>query len=541
MLRRNSRKDKFIFEELLAYSRLQKIPRSLRKEFCENHQVSEATFYRMLKDIRKLPIKSAFEKRDTTTSNARKRLNKEQESLLLEGIKKFYLSRQKRSISSAFRETKALFIEAELEIPSLSTFERRIRNLPRRTVQSKRLGSQEYFTSHSPKTDHYTADRPMQIVQMDHTKLDIMVVETITGEVIGRPIITVAVDIYTRIVVAYYIDFFGPNADNVAETICRFGYNEGQFSKNEILTVERPILGLPEKLHMDNAREFKSEALQYGASEYAIELVYRPIGQPHYGGHVESLLKTLSKRIQELPGTTFSNIVQRGSYKSEEHACLSIADLNEIISQFFFIEYHGTIHSGLKRTPLQKLKLAEQEGFKPNLPCKSAPLFKADFSPKLSRKVQRSGINCNAIEYWNEAVQHWYDLAETHVKVIIDRQNITQIQVIGPDQKLYTIPAKDNSLPTISVSAWQQYRRAIKVEAAVGALSDTELAKLISQRHEVVRRAGHKKKSLRKMAEHHRLRGDATPENKTVKSSKTSGTVKFDPNNLFSSSRKLQS
>ncbi len=209
MMKRYLRKDNLIFEELLAVSRLQKIPRSLRKEFCENHQLSEATFYRMLKDVRETPIKSAFEKRNTTILSAKKRLNKEQDRLLLEGIKKFYLSRQKRSISSAFRDTKALFAEAELEIPSLSTFERRIKSLPRKTVQSKRLGSQEYLTSHSPKTDHYYADRPMQIVQMDHTKLDIMVVETITGEIIGRPIITVGVDVYTRIIVAYYIDFFG--------------------------------------------------------------------------------------------------------------------------------------------------------------------------------------------------------------------------------------------------------------------------------------------------------------------------------------------
>ncbi len=48
-----------------------------------------------------------------------------------------------------------------------------------------------------------------------------------------------------------------------------------------------PACGLPELLHLDNAPEFRSEALERGTREYGINLLYRPIGRPHFGGHIE--------------------------------------------------------------------------------------------------------------------------------------------------------------------------------------------------------------------------------------------------------------
>jgi hypothetical protein len=40
----------------------------------------------------------------------------------------------------------------------------------------------------------------------------------------------------------------------------------------------------PQELYVDNAAEFKSEALRRGCEQHGIRLRYRPPGQPHYGG-----------------------------------------------------------------------------------------------------------------------------------------------------------------------------------------------------------------------------------------------------------------
>ena len=55
------------------------------------------------------------------------------------------------------------------------------------------------------------------------------------------------------------------------------------------LDIAWPMNGLPRTLHLDNAAEFKSRALRDGCAEYGIGLTYRPVGRPHFGGHIERL------------------------------------------------------------------------------------------------------------------------------------------------------------------------------------------------------------------------------------------------------------
>ncbi|WP_431272225.1 hypothetical protein [Dankookia sp. P2] len=45
-----------------------------------------------------------------------------------------------------------------------------------------------------------------------------------------------------------------------------------------------PVAGLPERLHLDNAKEFHAQAFRHGAAEYGIGLQYCPTTTPHWGG-----------------------------------------------------------------------------------------------------------------------------------------------------------------------------------------------------------------------------------------------------------------
>src|SRR5207244_10745360 len=75
-------------------------------------------------------------------------------------------------------------------------------------------------------------------------------------------------------------------------------------------------------LEVDNAPEFHSRALRTGAEEYGIRIDYRPAATPHFGGHIERLIGTTMGAVHLLPGTTFSNVAQRGNYSSEKASSL---------------------------------------------------------------------------------------------------------------------------------------------------------------------------------------------------------------------------
>jgi transposase InsO family protein len=113
--------------------------------------------------------------------------------------------------------------------------------------------------------------------------MDLIVVDERHRLPVGRPYLTVAIDVVSRCVAAL-----------------------------EQLAVEavRPMAGKPDELYVDNAVEFKSEALRRGCEQHGTGLRYRPPGRPHFGGIVERLIGTMMRLVHELPGTTFSNTSQ---------------------------------------------------------------------------------------------------------------------------------------------------------------------------------------------------------------------------------------
>src|SRR5450631_1822345 len=84
------------------------------------------------------------------------------------------------------------------------------------------------------------------------------------------------------------------------------------------IQAEWPISGVPQCVHADNGSDFKGEALRRGCEDYGIRIDFRPPGRAHFGGHIERLIGTLMQRVHTLPGTTYSNPLERGDYRSEK-------------------------------------------------------------------------------------------------------------------------------------------------------------------------------------------------------------------------------
>jgi len=127
---------------------------------------------------------------------------------------------------------------------------------------------------------HFAARHPLDIVQIDHTLADIMLVDEVFRHTIGRPWLTLAIDVATRSVVALYVGFDRPNAATVALLLTRMVLPKAPWLASREVAVDWPMHGVPKVLHLDNAAEVKSKALQAGCIQYGIELMYRPPGRP---------------------------------------------------------------------------------------------------------------------------------------------------------------------------------------------------------------------------------------------------------------------
>lgn len=93
-----------------------------------------------------------------------------------------------------------------------------------------------------------------------------------------------------------------------------------------------PVAGLPETLHADNGADFRSRAFVRGCQDAGIKIIWRPPGEPHFGGHIERLIGTQMGSLHLLPGSTFSNTEERGEYDPKRHAALTLRDLERYIA-----------------------------------------------------------------------------------------------------------------------------------------------------------------------------------------------------------------
>jgi putative transposase len=226
------------------------------------------------------------------------------------------------------------------------------------------------------------------------------------------------------------------------------------------LDLDWPMHGLPDVLHLDNASEFHGEALRRGCERYGIRLEFRPRGKPHTGGHIERYLGTLMRRIHGVPGTTMSNIKDRGDYKSEDRATLTLRELEAWLALEIGGRYHHDIHRGIHMTP--HAAWGRALGNRP-IPTPANPeRFELDFLPVITRKISRSGFQLFHIRYWDPLLSRLFPDSQRHF-VRYDPRNLARVWVPIPNRGEYlAVPYADLRRPPISQSEQQAAMRQIQ-------------------------------------------------------------------------------
>ena len=146
-----------------------------------------------------------------------------------------------------------------------------------------------------------------------------IVVDEETRLPIGRPILTIAIDICTRMVAGFYLSLDPPSSASIGLCLLHAIYDKTSWLLERGVEYAWPVAGLPSTLHCDNRPEFHSLALKAACREYGIKLVYRPPATPRFGGHIERLIGTVMGAVHVLRNT-FSNTKVREVYASDAQA-----------------------------------------------------------------------------------------------------------------------------------------------------------------------------------------------------------------------------
>lgn len=305
-------------------------------------------------------------------------------------------------------------------------------------------------------------------------------------------------------VAGFYLSLNSPSVISVAIALTHCVLPKGTWlAERGLSSTEWPTSGIPDSIHLDNAKEFHSNSLVRGAEEYGIEVNYRPVRQPHYGGHIERLIGTTMGAVHLLPGTTFENVQKKASYKPANQAVMTMPELERWLALEILGRYHLSVHSGLRMPPLT----AWQEGARLRgtlRQVQDGKEFFYNFLPGERRLIRRDGIRLFNIHYWGNVLSPLAGRSERPALVKYDPGDLSRIYFRDDSGSYWEIPYRDLRLPPISLwehrAAMQKLqaegRRAVDEQVLFAAVEEQRRIEEVARNTTRARRAAEKRKSL---------------------------------------------
>ena len=462
------------------------IGRDEARKLAKEAGIHTATLYRWVKRFQATGSGLSLLPRKRGWRTGRSRISASTEAIIKEVIDNFYLTRQRPTEQKAVTEVIRLCHESNLKPPSSNTIRKRLRQIPEWDRLYKRGFKEKAKNKFLPAPGSFpNADYPLAVVQVDHTLVDIILVDDTYRKPIGRPWLTLAMDVFSRMILGYYLSFDPPSETSIAICVAH-----AILPKDEWLTIHKidakwPVWGIPKTIHVDNGSDFRSNNFRQSCLAYGINIEFRPVKQPRYGGNIERALGSILHEIHDLPGTTFSSVKEKEGYDSEKRATMTMAEFETWLVTFICKIYHERLHNGIGTSPRRKWEIGifgnsevQGIGLPPRLSDRRSVLL--DFLPCFRRTIQRSGVTIEGLTYYAESLRPWINAENPNnpgeKREFIFRRDPRDISTVWfKDPKLqcyFNIPLANQSLP--SMSAWE-YKLAKEKLSKEGIKSKTEV------------------------------------------------------------------
>lgn len=309
----------------------------------------------------------------------------------------------------------------EVAIPSRATFYRILESEDRgrfsfgsaKTRESLALAPEGEF-------GRRTALRPGEQVQIDTTRLDVMV--RIDESTIGRPELTIMLDVATRSILAAVLRPEGTKSMDLVVVLARAlvpyarrpdGARETRqlvstaWADEALIEQERferlreaqPFI-FPETITTDRGRTYLSRHFRAACETLGISLVtaapHTPTDKPHVERTFESIASLF---LQYAMGYVGRSVEHRGrDVESQSEQLLTIAQMQELLEDWIAVEWQNRSHDGLRDPLHPTIMLTPNEmcrAFRQVAPELHVPLTREDFIallPAVQRRINRYGV-----------------------------------------------------------------------------------------------------------------------------------------------------
>lgn len=346
--------------------------------------------------------------------------------------------------------------------------------------------------------------RPLERTEMDHTPIDLLVIDTDVMLPIGRPKFTSEIDVFTKMDLGFWASFNYPGYLAVMKCL-KHAILPKTYVRERYPSVQHdwPCYGIPETVVVDNAPEFHGESFEEAAAQLGFNIQYGPKGEPWYRPTIERAFRTKNTGTwHRQPGTTFSNILDKGDYNPQKHALASFDDFMEMAHIFMIDIYPRQHHRGIKVDKFPRHKLRDIEVVPALLWEKAIKEYPPTLPPhrdelqvligEIKRRVIFSyGIDLDGLTYNSESLAGLRRRTPAGEQVVVKRDpdNISLIYVADEKNGLYFPVPAVNQEYTRNLTLWQHKKiKAFARQRAKDTVNIDELLRAKQVMQEIIER-----------------------------------------------------
>lgn len=296
-------------------------------------------------------------------------------------------------------------VNEQFRIPSESTLYRIICEIDSHETTRHQKGVKAAKKLHYWGAPMPEPDRLFERVEADSRPMDIFLADE-NGKPIGKPILTVFIEVKTRYVIAWHISFNPASLDTT------------EIALKRSMRLDNPHGGVAELYVFDNGPEWIANALRKILWLLGAEVSYCEPGEPNQKPHAEAIFKTWAIEIEHrMRGTTLQNSKERARYDAEGNAIYTLEGLRIIFSEFLDT-YHAEEHSTLGMSPNEAWSVALSQQFQPHRYSEQElrRYFwrSAEVTPHLSGRVRHDNLH-----WWGGAVSYFAELRPKVKKILL--------------------------------------------------------------------------------------------------------------------------
>lgn len=429
-----------------------KVTAEVRDMLCKKLGIGKSRLYQLLKSLSEDPRPAAIASHYRGPKPGTRKLSAEVEAIVKEEIEKLARNEGPGDYTELYEGVELRCYDAELKAPCRETIRHRAIENHREFALKKKCGQRraKERTTAYPGTIKTTA--ALALVEIDHSPLDIILVDSVDREVIGRAFITIVLDTHTRCVLGFHISLEHPNAMTVALALQHAMLpKEAWLAERGISHMAWNCFGRIKKLRLDNAKEFKGKALKRGCELWGMEgPQYRDKDKKEQGAYVERVIGTIQCKAANEPGATGSSTKYRRDYDPDHDAQMTLQEAEIWMTQQITQFYHKNWHETLQMSPEKAWELAHTTAEGIVLPeiITDARQLRLDFAPFVWRSITSIGIKHACGRYWTPELKRWVGTKKKY-RVKYDTRNVSRVYVEVRRGEYIDVPYSDMSLPAL--------------------------------------------------------------------------------------------